>query len=199
MEYWRDISKYTRKLYDKGHMGSHSGNLSIRVGDRMVIKRRGAASDEIGPEDVVELPIAGGAGASGIILASTESYVHRAIYQKTSGLAVVHAHPPYAIAASLIYDEILPLDEDGEYFLKKIPVVAVDRTSGSSELAEQVSTTLKNYKGCIVRGHGTFTTGMLLEEAYLVSSQIELACQIRYLVDTSGRPLLRELSHLKAW
>lgn len=199
MEYWRDISRYTRKLYDKGQMGSHSGNLSIRVGDKMIIKRRGAASDDIGPEDVVEMPIYGNAGASGILLASTESYVHRAIYRTTSALAVVHAHPPYAIAASLIYDEILPLDEDGEYFLKKIPVVAVDRTSGSSELAENVSQTLKNYKGCIVRGHGTFTTGMLLEEAYLVSSQIEVSCKVRYLVDTSGRPLLRELSHLKTW
>lgn len=199
MDYWREISRYTRKLYDKGHMGSHSGNLSMRIGDRMVIKRRGAASDEIGPEDVVEMPIDGGSGAAGILLASTESYVHRAIYRATSGLAVVHAHPPYAIAASLIYDEILPLDEDGEYFLKKIPIVAVDRTSGSAELAEQVSATLKNYKGCIVRGHGTFTTGMLLEEAYLVSSQIETACLIRYLVDVSGRPLLRELTRLKAW
>lgn len=199
MDYWRDISKYTKKLYDKGHMGSHSGNLSVRVGDRMVIKRRGAAADEIGPEDVVEMPITGNAGASGILLASTESYVHRAIYRSTSALAVVHAHPPYSIAASLVYDEILPLDEDGEYFLKKIPIVAVDRTSGSTELAEQVARTLESYKGCIVRGHGTFTAAMLIEEAYLISSQIEVACMIRYLVDTSGRPLLRELSHLKNW
>lgn len=199
MEYWREISRFTKKLHERGHMGSHSGNLSIRVGDRMYIKRRGAASDDIGPEDVVEMPIFGGAGASGILLASTESYVHRAIYRSTSALAVVHAHPPYAIAMSLLNDEILPVDEDGEYFLKKIPVVAVDRTSGSSELAERVSETLQQYKGCIVRGHGTFTTGMLIEEAYLVSSQIEVACQIRYLVDQSGRPLLRELTHLKSW
>ncbi|MEM2688042.1 MAG: class II aldolase/adducin family protein, partial [Thermoproteota archaeon] len=56
-EVWREISKYGKKLFDKGYMVSHSGNISVRVGDKMYIKRRGAAADEIGPEDVVEVDL----------------------------------------------------------------------------------------------------------------------------------------------
>lgn len=197
VEYWHEIAKYTKKLHDKGYMGSHSGNLSVRAGDRMFVKRRGAASDELGPEDVVEMPMEGSSGI--VMLASTESYVHRSIYRATSALAVVHAHPPYSVACSLLHDEILPLDEDGEYFLKRIPVIAVDRHSGSRELEDAVSETLKSYKGCLVRGHGTFAIGTLLEEAYHVTCQIEYACQIRYLVDVTGREPLRELRDLRAW
>jgi L-fuculose-phosphate aldolase len=198
MDYWREIARYTKKLHDKGYMGSHSGNLSVRAGDRMFVKRRGAASDDLGPEDVVEMPLEGSAGGI-VMLASTEAYVHRAIYRATSALAVVHAHPPYSVACSLLYDEIVPLDEDGEYFLKRIPIVVVDRTSGSRELEEAVSETLKSYKGCIVRGHGTFAAASLLEEAYQITCQIEFACSIRYLVDLTGRRPLRELGELRAW
>ncbi len=134
-----------------------------------------------------------------IYLASTEAYAHRRIYQKTSALAVVHAHPPYAVTCSLLHDEILPIDEDGEYTLKKLPVVVVDRTSGSDELNEAVSDALRNYKVVVVRGHGTFAIGNLLEEAYHLTCMAEYACQIRYLVDASGRTPLRELQALKGW
>ncbi|MBI4504207.1 MAG: hypothetical protein HY691_01620, partial [Chloroflexi bacterium] len=53
--------------------------------------------------------------------------------------------------------------------------------------------------GCIVRGHGTFAAGMLLEEAYQTTCQIEFACHIRYLVDLTGRQPLRELRDLRGW
>jgi ribulose-5-phosphate 4-epimerase/fuculose-1-phosphate aldolase len=31
---WREISKYGKKLFDKGYMVSHSGNISVRCGTR---------------------------------------------------------------------------------------------------------------------------------------------------------------------
>ncbi|MBI3978965.1 MAG: aldolase [Chloroflexi bacterium] len=197
MEPWEEIARYTRKLDAKGYMGSHSGNLSIRVGNRIFVKRRGAASDEIGRDDVVELSVVG--ESANIYLASTESYVHRAIYRATSALAIVHAHPPFSTVCSLLYDEILPIDEDGEYVLKKIPAVAVDRTSGSKELEERVSQALRSYKGITVRGHGTWAIANLLEDAYHITCMIEAACQIRYLVDASGQQSRRELRELRSW
>jgi L-fuculose-phosphate aldolase len=181
---WQEISKISRKLFDKGYMVSHSGNLSIRCGDRMFIKRRGAACDEIGPEDVIETGI--DEDTSSIALSSSETDVHRAIYNSTSALAIVHAHPPYSIVCSLLNDEIMPMDAEGEYMLHKIPVVVVERLSGSKELETRVTETLQAYKGLIVRGHGTFAIGKLLEEAYHVTCMIEATCTIRYLVDLTG-------------
>jgi len=183
-EVWKEISKYGKKLHDKGYMVSHSGNISVRAGDKMYIKRRGAAADEIGPEDVIEVDLF--EEDSSIILSSTETMVHRAIYLNTSALAVVHAHPPYSIVCSLIFDEIIPMDAEGDYILRKVPVIVVKEVSGSKELEEKVSEALKQYKGVVVRGHGTFAAAKLLEEAYHVTNMIEASSQIRYLVQASG-------------
>jgi len=195
---WQEISKFSRKLYDKGYMVSHSGNLSIRCGDRMFIKRRGAACDEIGPEEVIEIGIE--EDTSAIALSSSETDVHRAIYKSTSALAIVHAHPPYSIACSLLYDEIIPMDAEGDYLLHKIPIVVVERLSGSKELEAKLIEALQTYKGVIVRGHGTFAIGKLLEEAYHLTCMMEASCMTRYLVDLTGHRSKRDRSdQYRAW
>jgi Ribulose-5-phosphate 4-epimerase and related epimerases and aldolases len=55
-------------------------------------------------------------------LASAELAVHRTIYKRTSALAVVHAHPPYAVALSFTEEEIIPCDMEGRALLLKVPV-----------------------------------------------------------------------------
>jgi len=197
-EIWKEIAKYGKKLHDKGYMVSHSGNLSIRGGDKMYIKRRGAAADEIGPEDVIEADLF--EEDSSIILSSTETMVHRAVYLETSALAVVHAHPPYCITCSLIFDEIIPMDAEGDYVLRKIPVLVVNEVSGSKDLEKAVSSALKEYKGVVVRGHGTFAAAKLMEEAYHMTCMMEAASQIRYLVHLSGlKPKRDKTAEFTKW
>lgn len=181
---WKEISKYGKKLFDKGYMVSHSGNISVRCGDKMYIKRRGAAADDIKQEDVVEVDLF--EEDSSILLSSSETMVHKTIYLNTSALAVIHAHPPYSIVCSLIFDEIIPMDAEGDYVLRKVPVLVVKEVSGSRELEERVSEALRHYKGVVVRGHGTFAAAKLLEEAYHITCMIEASSQIRYLVHASG-------------
>lgn len=188
-EVWREISKYSKKLYEKGYMSSHSGNLSIRCGDKIYIKRRGACCDEIGPDDVIEADFEG--NDSSIFMGSSETDVHRQIYKATSALAVVHTHAPYSIVCSQIYDEILPADTEGEYLLHKIPVIIVDKLSGSKESANKMSEALKSYKGVVMRAHGTFATGKVMEEAFHVTCMMENTCFVRYLADQSGMKLKR--------
>ena len=97
--------------------------------------------------------------------ASSEYRVHLEVYKKTSYEAVVHAHPPHAIAASLVMDEIIPEDSEGKMFCPKIPVV--QGAPGSQEIAENVTRALSSSKLVIVRGHGTFAAGKTLDEAYV--------------------------------
>ena len=77
----------------------------LRFGDRVIIKRRGAMLGRLKPHDLIETGL--DKNDSGVALASTELIVHRAIYQATPALAVVHAHPRTAIAFSLSRDEIV--------------------------------------------------------------------------------------------
>lgn len=173
---YRQFQEIGRDLFVAGLISSHGGNMSVRVGDRVIIKRRGAQLGRLQPEDLVETRLY--EKDSGITCASTELIVHRAIYQQTSALAVLHAHPRTAIVLSLSRDEIIPIDVEGSYLLHKVPVVVAEFSSGSKELARVVPPALKEYKICMVRGHGCFSTGQTLEEAFHWVSCVEEASEI---------------------
>ncbi len=172
-EQFRDIG---RDIFVSGLTSSHGGNMSVRVGDRIIIKRRGAQLGRLRPEDFVQTHLY--KKDSGIVRASTELIVHRAIYLKTSALAVIHTHPRTAIALSLSRDNIIPIDNEGSYLLHKIPVVAVEYASGSPEMADAVADALQGYKVIMLRGHGCFAVGQTLEEAFHWVSTLEEVCDI---------------------
>ncbi len=165
-----------RDLYAQNMISSHGGNLSIRLGDRVVIKRRGAMLGTLKTHDLIETGLE--KNDSGVALASTELLVHRTVYLNTPALAICHCHPRTAIAFSLSRDEIVPIDNEASYLLKKIPVVTEEFASGTPQMAKKVADGLKDYKIIMLRGHGSFATGQTLDEAFFWSSTLEEACQI---------------------
>ncbi|HQG54483.1 MAG TPA: aldolase [Thermoleophilia bacterium] len=173
-----------RDLFVAGLISSHGGNMSVRQGDRILITRRGSMLAHLEERDVVDIGLE--ENDANVALASTEIVVHRAIYAATSALAVVHTHPPYAIAQSLVKDEIVPMDSEGSYLLHKVPVVAAQLTAGSSEVAELLPQWLKEYDLVMLRGHGPFAIGHLLEEAYQLTSVLEMTCRILTISEAMG-------------
>lgn len=177
---WQEIAKYGRKLVEHGLVESNFGNISIRAGDKMLITRTGAALDEINENSVVEVDILDTSSMD--IIASSETVVHREIYRQTSALAIIHAHCQYAVVESLLAGPsglILPVDSEGQYFLRDIRVVG--GRIGSHELAENLADALSRHRGAVVYSHGTFAIGRTLGEAYIVTTQLEHSCKIKYL------------------
>ena len=170
---FRDIG---RDLYVAGLTSSHGGNISVRLGDRVVIKRRGAMLGRLKPEDLIETGLE--KNDSGVVLASTELIVHRAIYLATPALAIVHAHTRTAISLSLSRDEIIPIDNEASYLLKKVPVLQVEFASGTPDMANTIAEGLKEYKIVMLRGHDCFSTGQTLDEAFMWASVLEECCDI---------------------
>jgi L-fuculose-phosphate aldolase len=184
-EMFREIG---RDLYGADMISSHGGNLSIRLGDHVIIKRRGSMLGNLKPQDLVETRI--DKNDSGVALASTELLVHRTIYQQTPALAIVHCHPRTAIAFSLSRDEIVPIDNEASYLLKKVPVVTEEFPSGTPQMAEKVAQALQNYKIIMLRGHGSFAIGQTLDEAFFWSSTLEESCQIALAVKLINEPFI---------
>lgn len=181
LEQFRTIGQ---DLFASGLITSHGGNMSVRLGDRILITRRGSMLGRLGSQDLIETGL--DADDAMVTLASTELVVHRAIYQATSALAIVHTHPIHATALSLVEDAILPVDSEGSYLLHRVPVVATAKTVGSQEVAQVLPPVLRNHKIALLRGHGAFAVGELLEEAYMVSSSLEASARILCLVRTLG-------------
>jgi L-fuculose-phosphate aldolase len=184
-EMFREIGE---DLYTAQMVSSHGGNLSIRLGDRVIIKRRGAMLGRLKPHDLIETRL--DKNDSGVALASTELIVHRAIYQNTPALAICHCHPRTAVAFSFSRDEYVPIDNEASYLLKKIPVVTEEFASGTPQMAHKVAEALKNYKIIMLRGHGSFATGQTLDEAFHWSSTLEESCQMELAAKLINEPFI---------
>jgi len=182
LEQFRSIG---RDLFLAGVISSHGGNMSVRMGDRILITRRGSMLARLEARDIIETGLQ--ENDANVMLASTEIGVHRAIYQGTAAQAIVHAHPPYAIARSLVCDEIVPIDSEGSYLLHKVPVVSSELTAGSKEVAALLPQWLKDYDIVMLRGHGPFAIGHLLEEAYQLTSVFEMTCRIMTIAEGMGQ------------
>ncbi len=169
-------------LFTQGLVSSYSGNLSIKLGEHLLITHRGSMLGSIRETDLVKTGIARNDRATP--LASTELRVHRSIYKKTSAMAVVHAHPPYAIALSFTEKEIIPCDMEGRILLSNVPVLGQQVMVKAGDLAEEIAEALKQHKVVLVRSHGSFAASQLLEEAYYYTSLLEQSCRLLYLLKT---------------
>ena len=163
-------------LSTRGLVSSHSGNLSIRLGDRIIITRRGCRLNCLEEHDLIETGISKNDRSTP--LASIELPVHRAIYQQTPALAIVHVHPPHAVALSLTETEIVPSDEEGLSIVNRVPVLGWHVKVSPCGLADIIARALQQHKIILVHGHGSFAIGQLLEEAHNYTTTIEGSCQV---------------------
>ncbi len=184
--------------YLAGLENSHSGNMSVRVGNRVLITRRGSMLGFLKEEDIVEIGLY--EDDSGISLASSESGVHRAIYRGTDALAILHAHTINAVVLSLVYDEIIPIDVEGSYVTKRVPVLEFEFGSGSKEMEEVLPRYLKDYNIVMVKGHGAFSIGETLEEALFYCHSLENSSKIILGVASMGKDPMEYIPNtLKEW
>lgn len=165
-----------RELFTRGLVSSHSGNLSVRQGEHLVITRRGCSLSCLQEPDLIETGICKNDRCTP--LASIELAVHRAIYQATPALAIVHAHPPHAVALSLVETEIVPNVAEGLTMMGRVPVLGWHMEVKPGGLADIIAQALKKHRIVMVHGHGSFAIGQLLEEAYSCTTTLEESCQV---------------------
>jgi L-fuculose-phosphate aldolase len=167
----REFERIGKRLFAEHLVGGNFGNMSVRDSSRgFFIKRSGDYLDDV--RELVFVPFEGTVPKN----ASSEYRVHVAVYKNSSHMAIVHAHPQAAIAASLVMDTVVPEDSEGRMFCPEIAVVG--GAPGSQEIADNVAAALSSAKLVIVRGHGTFAAGMSLDEAYQFTSLAEHSCRV---------------------
>ncbi len=169
-----DITRIGRRLHDEGLISGNFGNISLRSGDCFCITRAGCYLDN--PGKPILVPLEGEVPP----VASSEYRVHRQVYMKTAFQAVVHAHPPYAVAASFVLNPVVPADKEGELLCPVIPVV--EGPCGSEELAEKVASAMLAAPLVLARGHGSFAAGRDLDQAFQLTALAEHSCKVLHLL-----------------
>ena len=177
-----EICTVGRYTVQRGLVDSFFGNISFRTGGTIFISQTAASLDELaGCIDPVPMDNRSTTG----ITASSELLAHRRIYEATGARAVLHGHPKFAVAMSMLCEEKdCPVkdcwkDCPNVRMLGDIPVVAGE--IGAGGLAVRVPPVIGAPGKAIVYGHGVFTTGKDgFEEAFRSMVDVENRCREEY-------------------
>ena len=97
MEYLNEkamVAEAMARCYAKGLTTTTGGNISLRVGDVMLITPSGKDKSSLKSEDIAEVDIATGKNLTPEKKLSIETEMHRLIYVKREdAVSVVHSHP----------------------------------------------------------------------------------------------------------
>lgn len=162
-------------LFQEGLVDARAGNLSVKVGRKILITRTKAHLNLLTPYDLICVDI----DKEGPLdkRASSELLVHREIYKRTNHCAIVHAHPVNVIKLSFKKDMLEFIDSEGKMLLGSVKVIP-DYEPGSKELAHIIAKELTNSNLVIVRGHGVFSADEDLMKAYSNVSILEHSCKV---------------------
>jgi L-fuculose-phosphate aldolase len=153
-----------------------SGNVSVRVGDVVLVTPSGVPYDRLTPDDLTGVDL-DGRQVRGTLVPTSELPMHLAVHRTTDARAVVHTHAVHATAVSTLVTE-LPVIHYMTAALGGPVRVAPYATYGTPELAENMLTALTGRSGCLLANHGTITYGATLDQAYDRTAQLEWMCRL---------------------
>ncbi|MFZ3229722.1 MAG: class II aldolase/adducin family protein [Pseudobdellovibrio sp.] len=176
----KEIVTICQRLHERNMLAAADGNISFRLSDdEILITPSGIAKAFMTAEQMAVINLKGE-----VIIGkpSSEKLMHLEIYKQCpSAMAVVHAHPPTAIAWSIARPELTKLPSDclSEVILATgdIPFVPYARP-GSQDMGKVLIPFLPKHQAMILRNHGAICWGASLDEAYRGMERIEHSAQI---------------------
>ncbi|MBL7671410.1 MAG: class II aldolase/adducin family protein [Bdellovibrionaceae bacterium] len=175
-----EILQICRHLHARNLLAAADGNLSYRMSDQeILITPTGVTKAFMTLEEVAVINLQGDV-ISGH--PSSERLMHLEIFRRCpKAKAVIHAHPPTAIAWTLARPELkeLPADSLPEVILAagRIPIVPYARP-GTQEMGDALGAYLPECRALIMARHGAVCWGEDFDEAYRGMERIEHASLI---------------------
>ncbi|GAA3793423.1 class II aldolase/adducin family protein [Streptomyces coacervatus] len=173
---WEALVATARRTVADGLVVGTSGNVSVRVGDTVLVTPSGLPYDRLTPDDVTGVDL-DGRQVLGTLVPTSELPMHLAVYRTTDARAVVHTHAVHATAVSTLVPELPAI----HYMAGALggPVrVAPYAAYGTDELAENMLHALADRTACLLQNHGTTAYGTTLDQAYDRTAQLEWMCRL---------------------
>jgi L-fuculose-phosphate aldolase len=182
----KQIAEIARLCWERGYIGAIDGNVSVRLDDgSLLVTPSGTIKFLIQPDMIVHtsargVPLSGGR-------ASTEILMHVACYEERPDVrAVVHAHPPTAVAFSLAGKSLMqPVIPELVVTLGAIPTAPYG-TPGTPELPNSIRELVRCADAILMERHGALCVGTDLLDAYKKLEQVEHNAKITYMAHTLG-------------
>jgi ribulose-5-phosphate 4-epimerase/fuculose-1-phosphate aldolase len=170
-------------FYERGYAYGSTGNLSVRLNDRIWITPTGKSLKSLTPEQLSSVDLSG--NGLNEIRASKELPFHQAIYRKRAEIAaVVHLHSPWATALACLeeIDPARPVPPLTPYFFMRVAPLAVlpYYRPGSPELATAVAEAAPSHNCMLLRNHGLICAGRTIDEATDRAEELEQTARLHF-------------------
>lgn len=160
----RKLVQECHRLANKSLTTATDGNLSVRVGDQVLLTPTGCRKDMIEERDLIRIDFLGNVleGKK----ATSEWQFHLAIYKARKEIqAICHAHPIYATARmDLLRAADTSILIDAELRFKKMAWIS-RFSPGTKELAREVAEAANNADVILLDNHGVITLSNSLSAA----------------------------------
>jgi L-fuculose-phosphate aldolase len=181
-----ELCRYAHKTVANKLVVGPGGNISARHEGKMYLSPSGFALDEILPEQWVEVDIATGDIADIGLRPSSEVLMHLYAYRANPGIgAIVHTHPPYCIAFTLVAQDMPIMFPDQAALVGRTVYVPYVLPT-TDKLADAVVGKAGEASSILLGNHGLVTTGRNLREAYYRTEVVEESAKI-YLIASAIR------------
>lgn len=183
-----------QRLADAGLLQLNSGNLSTRIGDKILITPTGA-DRSIAEQDLVIVNHSGEVETGG--MPSSEWAMHAAIYAtRADASAVVHTHGDACTAMSCLRRPLPAF----HYMVASFGGDDVPCTGfapfGSMDLATMAAVALRERSACLLANHGMICFGPEIGAAANAALKLEMLCRQFILASHAGAPVLLSPSEM---
>lgn len=167
-----------QRIWSKDYVDGNGGNLTIRVGDNLVLCTPTLISKGFMTAEDMCLVDLNGNQLAGTRKRTSEVMTHIGIMKRQpKAKACVHAHPPHATAFAVA--SVTPptcLIPEAEVFLGRIGM-APYQTPGSPENADTVGEIGVDHQSVLMENHGVITWGKDIEDAYWKMENTDAYCK----------------------
>ena len=167
-------------LHHKNMLAACDGNISYRYDDNTILITASGMPKFLLTEDDIAVIDINGKVIEG--KPSSEMLMHLEVYKmRPDARAVIHAHPPTAVAYSIAHPdaEEIPNKSFSELILAvgRLPIVPF-QMPGSLEMGTALKPFIQNSKVMVLARHGALSFGDDLTEAYNGMERLEHSCEI---------------------
>jgi len=194
-----ELAEAAHETAARGLVNGTSGNLSVRVGRRILITPRRAHLGSLEPGSCVEVRIEDGSVVHDRRHdnePSSETPLHLSAYRVSGAGAVVHTHSLFATAVATVFDELPPVHYMLAAFGGSLQVVPYARF-GSDELAATVGEALRERHAALLRNHGAVVFAENVKRAVDLAELLEWLARLYATTRSLGSPALLEEGELK--
>ena len=174
----QDIVCICRMLHRKNYLAATDGNVSVRLGDRLLTTPSGVHKGLMEADQVITVDLSGRV-LEGEGRPTSEIRMHLLAYEFRRDItAVVHAHLPYATACTLAGIDLLePILPEVVITLGGIPT-APYATPGTEEVPDSIREFIQDYDAILLARHGAMTVGRDVRDAYNKMEKLEHTARV---------------------